>query len=342
MKKEKKKEKSEFSFKNLAAGKEIIYLLTPLLILMTVLSFLSIYNLELKEEIGESKKTFNKTPVFSPVSYPAINDVLSNNSGVGKKFKFANLEGNVPDITAEGAIVVDDDSKVVLFSKNENLRFSMASTTKIMTALTALDYFKQDDILTVKTEDVEGAVVGFSKGEKVYFKDMLYAMLLPSGNDAALAIAENYPAGKDEFIKKMNEKAVFLNLYNTHFSDSAGLFDDGDYTTVFDLFRLSSIALKNKVFREIVSTKEKTIYTVGGTNKYFLSNLNKLLGLYGVDGIKTGFTEEAGGILTTSKTENGHRLIIVVMKSDDRFEDTRKLLSFLNGKINYLNFNSSN
>jgi len=261
----------------------------------------------------------NKTANFSLSSYP---------------FKL-NKE-NLREITAQAAIVMDDDSKVILFAKNENLRFSMASTTKIMTALTALDYYKLNDILTIKTSNVEGSLVGFKTGENFFFQDLLYAMLLPSANDAAVAISQNYNGGELEFMKKMNEKAYAFNLFNTHFSDPTGLVNDGDYTTVIDLARLSSIAMKNNVLQKIVSTKYKTIANLEGTKTYSFENLNKLLGEYGVNGIKTGFTEEAGGILATSKIEKGHRLIIVVMKSEDRFSDTKKILDLVSGNITYL------
>ena len=231
---------------------------------------------------------------------------------------------------------MDGDSKTVLFSKNPQLRFSPASTTKIMTALTALNTFKPDDILTVKTATNDGSVLGLQEGEKITFENLLYALLLPSANDAALAIAQNYPGGETEFVKKMNENAKKYNLFNTHYEDPAGLLDDGDYTTPLDLARLASIALKNPEFAKIVSTKNKIITDVSGANIYPLDNLNKLLGSDGVDGVKTGYTQEAGEVLVTSKMENGHAIILVVMLSSDRFLDTERLLDLVSGNITYL------
>lgn len=146
-----------------------------------------------------------------------------------------------PNISALAAIVIDDDSKAVLFSKNPTLLFSMASTTKIMTALVALSYYKMGDVLTVHSDNVEGVTIGFTKGQRVLLKDLLYAMLLPSANDAALALAQNYPGGESAFVNKMNELARSFHLYNTHFGDAAGLLDDKDYTTPLDLVRLSSL-----------------------------------------------------------------------------------------------------
>ena len=248
-----------------------------------------------------------------------------------------------PDISAKAVVIMDKDSKVVLFSKNPNLLFSMASTTKIMTALVALDYYKDQDILTVKTEKVEGVNVGFKVGEKLKFENVLYAMLLPSGNDAALALAQNYlPAGKaglggeEAFVKKMNEMARSLKLNNTNFADAIGLEDSRDYTTPLDLARLSSVALENKTFTKIVATETWEISDVNRENKYLLKNLNKLLGISGVNGIKTGYTDEAGQVLVTSKKEGIHTIIIVIMDSQDRFSDTVKLLNLLSENINYL------
>jgi serine-type D-Ala-D-Ala carboxypeptidase (penicillin-binding protein 5/6) len=257
-------------------------------------------------------------------------------------FKIANKEYPVlkfpinPDISAKAIVIMDKDSGVVLFSKNPNLLFSMASTTKIMTALVSLDYYKMDDILTIQTEGVEGVNVGFKIEEKLSFESVLYAMLLPSGNDAALAMAQNYPGGKGAFIGKMNEKAKLLHLPNTNFADSIGLEDSRDYTTALDLARLASKALDNEIFAKVVSTKTREINDITGENKYFLRNLNVLLGVQGVNGVKTGYTAEAGQVLVTSKKEGTHTLIIVVMNSQDRFFDTSKLLYELSGGVNFL------
>lgn len=242
----------------------------------------------------------------------------------------------VPDITAQGSIIMDADSNVVLYSKNPDLRFSTASTIKIMTALVALDHFKLSDVLNVYDFAFEGSVLGLFQGEQMSFENLLYAMLLPSANDAAITIAENYPGGEKAFVEKMNEKAKLLKLYNTHYSDPAGLADSGDYTTPFDLARLASLSIKNPEFRQIVGTKEKVITDITGASVYDIKNLNILLGTDGVNGIKTGYTEEAGQVLVTSKVEKGKTLIIVVMGSTDRFEDTAKLLNLITNNVTYL------
>ncbi len=241
-----------------------------------------------------------------------------------------------PPISAKAAIVMDDATHVVLFEKNPAIRFSMASTTKIMTALVALDYYKTDSLLTVKTATIEGSLIGLQVGETFRFKDLLYAMLLPSANDAAIAIADNYPGGLEAFVNEMNAKAFSLHLLNTHYADPAGLDDDGNYTTVTDLAQLASFAERNPLFAKVTSTRQTSISTIDNRRQFILYNLNKLLGTNGIDGIKTGTTEGAGEVLVTSEVTRGHRFIIIVMKSEDRFLDTLSILSAVNNTIGYL------
>lgn len=241
-----------------------------------------------------------------------------------------------PDITAEAAIITDNNSQMVFYSKNPSLRFSMASTTKLMTALVASDYYHDDSIITIYTPKVEGSNIGFYQGQKFYYKDLLYAMLLPSSNEAALALAQNYPGGTENFTRQMNEKAAELNLNNTHFKDPIGLDDDNNYTTASDLAKLASVAIKNNEISHVTSTKNIIITDADKLTRYKLENLNKLLGFNGVNGIKTGTTNGAGEVLVTSKVENGHTYIIIVMKSDQRFVDTKTLISLLSNNIRYI------
>jgi len=242
----------------------------------------------------------------------------------------------IPVISAKGAIIMDADSKVVLYAKNANLKSSTASTAKIMTALVALEQFKPSDILTVKQATDEGSILGLVQNEKMTFENFLYAMFLPSANDAALAISQNYPGGQQAFMQAMNDKAKTLKLFNTHYLDPAGLSDNGNYTTPFDMARLASFAVQNSEIKKIVGTKEKVISDLGRVHVYDLKNINILLGEDGVNGVKTGYTEEAGQVLVTSKLEKGKTIIIIVMKSDDRFVDTEKLLDLVSNNLTYL------
>lgn len=247
--------------------------------------------------------------------------------------------GEIPllSLSAKSAIIVDADSQVPIFSKNPHLLFPMASTAKIMTALTALDYFQSDSVITVKSSGVEGSIIGLQPGETYYFNDLLYAMLLPSANDAATAIADNYAGGKAAFVEKMNEKAQQLHMDSTRFADPAGIDDDHNYTNVIDMARLAAIAIKNNTFAQIAGTKQKFITDISGTRQFSLFNLNKLLGIDGVTGIKTGTTAGAKEVLVTSVFKNGHTFIIVVMNSEDRFGDTQTLLNFIDNSVNFVN-----
>ena len=295
---------------------KIIYSII-LLIIFIIFIILAIINFQLRRQIPD----YNI--LLSPISYSMA--------------EYPGLKNNlIPYISAQGAIVIDKDSQVPLVEINPTLRFSPASTTKIMTFLVALEYFNLNDELEIQTNNVEGSVLGFGKGEKFTFEDLAYAMMLPSSNDATLAIAENYLGGEEAFVLRMNEKAQELGLQNTKFADPVGLLDEQDYTTPLDLARLTSIALNNSEFAKIVSTQNKEITNTLG-KKYKLDNLNILLDLPGVNGVKTGFTEGAGQVLVTSKNIPGINkdIIIVVMQSSDRFGDTQLLLNFLENNISY-------
>lgn len=241
---------------------------------------------------------------------------------------------NPPILTANGAEVMDSETKKILYSKNANIRFSPASTTKITTAITGLEYFKPEDILTVKTSDMD-SVVGIKPGQKFYFIDLLYAMMLPSDNRAAATIADNFPGGRQAFVDKMNQNVKDWNLKSTHFADPVGINDDLDYTTPHDLAFISSIAMQSKIIKKIANTRNAEIKDLD-SQIYEIQNLNRLLDSDGVIGLKTGHTDEAGDVLATAKMEDGHLLIIVVMNSKNRFSDTLDIFNFIKDKISFL------
>ncbi len=234
-----------------------------------------------------------------------------------------------PYVSAASAIVIDADSQVILYQKNQDVRFPPASTTKIMTALVGMDYFKLDDILQVPQITTEGVKIGLVSKEQISFESLLYGLLLNSGNDAAETIAKNVPGGLDAFVLNMNIKAKELNLINTHFVDTTGMAFENHYTTAIDLARLASVALKNQELVKVVATKRMTVSDVTGAHVYNLENLNKLLSeVAGADGIKTGYTEEAGQVLVAAATRDKHTIVTVVLKSEDRFLDSKNLLEW--------------
>jgi len=305
-------------YKSVKKNKLKLFYLVILGLVFSVFIITAFLNVQIKNQVPKLDIYFNPI-VYTQKEYPILQNALA------------------PEISAQGALILDRDSLVSLFEKNSKLRFSPASTTKIMTALVALEYFSPDDILTIKQSNVEGSTLGLSLGEQLRFEDLLYAMMLPSANDATMAIADNYPGGVSAFVARMNEKAKELGLLNTFYADPVGLMDTRDYTTPTDLARLTDIALENPDFTKVVGTKSKSIKNTLG-KEYIIDNLNILLDLPGVNGVKTGFTEGAGQVLVTSKKIPGYDkdIIIVVMQSLDRFGDTEVLLNYLENNITYL------
>ncbi len=292
-----------------------MYILPIVLFSGFIFSF-ALYNL-FGHVIQKSKLLSSPIMVNQQIEYPVLTSKI------------------VPDITAEAAIVMDNTSKAIIYTKNPGIRFSPASTTKLMTALTALSYFKPDDVLTIKSDGIVPIIIGFVPGQRVTFLNLLKGMLIPSGNDAAIAISQNYPGGESAFIAKMNQNAKKFRLYNTHFGDPVGLTDDQTYTTVVDLARLASMAIENPIIAKIVDTSFTTIQTVDGKHIYPLRTTNDLLGQYGINGIKTGTTEEAWEVFVSSLVRNNHTFIIIVMRSNDRFADTKALINSVVDNVIY-------
>lgn len=234
------------------------------------------------------------------------------------------------EISAEGVIVYDLESGVTLYGRNSEEVLSPASTTKIMTALVALEHYDLDEVVTIETVANSGQVMGLVPGEKITVENLLYGALIHSGNDAAWALAEHYEGGVEKFVAAMNEKAAALHLTNTHFTNPVGYDDPIHKMTAVDLSRLSAYALTNKTIAKIVAIPQITISDVDYTRFHSLTNVNALLGkIPGVAGIKTGWTEDAGENLVTLVERNGHRIIIVVLKSLNRFNDTEMLINWV-------------
>lgn len=242
-----------------------------------------------------------------------------------------NITGiNPPDLTAEGIMIVDLPSNVTLYEKHANNKFNPASTTKITTALVALDHYQLDDILTVGRVETEGRTMKLISGEKMTFESLLYGALVHSANDAAYTIAENYPGGVVNFVKAMNQKVETINLKDTHFGNPIGFDDEFTYTTPVELTKIAKMALNNKTLSKIVGTKAITVSDVDYANFHSLTSVNELLGkIAGVAGVKTGYTENGGEILVSEIKKNGHSVLMVVLKSQDRFKETTILIDWI-------------
>ncbi len=216
----------------------------------------------------------------------------------------------LPKISAGAAIVLDTESGRILYEKNAYTRHSIASTTKIMTAIVALENGSDDDdvLISKRAAAIGGSTVNLKAGKTYKFKDLMYAMMLRSGNDAAIAIAEHIGGSVELFAEMMNRKAAEIGATNTNFVTPHGLDDPQHYSTPYDLALITQYALKNEKFRNIVGTKNSVF---AGNN---ITNTNEMLGLYpGADGVKTGYTGQAGRCLVTSVTKNNWRIISVVL-----------------------------
>lgn len=236
------------------------------------------------------------------------------------------------NINSRSAVIYDRVSKKVMWGKKEDEIRAMASTTKIMTAIVVLENSNLNDIVTVskKAANTGGSRLKIKEKDKITVNDLLYGLMLKSGNDTAVALAEYVGGSIEGFAELMNKKAKELGLKNTNFVTPHGLDSDEHFTTAYELAILTDYALSNKKFAQIVNTKHITI-TVNG-NAREISNTNELLGnLNGVDGVKTGFTGNAGRCLVTSCTRNGNQIITVVLGADTkkyRTSDSIKLIEY--------------
>lgn len=237
-----------------------------------------------------------------------------------------------PNLNSRAAIIYDRNSKEVIYGKEESTKRKMASTTKIMTCMVVLEKGELTDtvIVSKKAAGTGGSRVGLKTGDKVSVQDLLYGLMLCSGNDAAVALAEHVGGSVEGFADLMNEKARQLNLSNTHFVTPHGLDNEEHYTTAYELAIMAENALKNNTFSSIVGTKNITININGKPRN--LSNTNELLGsMAGVYGVKTGFTNGANRCLVTSCKRENLDIITVVLGADTkkfRTQDSIKLINY--------------
>lgn len=238
-----------------------------------------------------------------------------------------------PDTNSRACVVIDRNTSTILYGKNENQKRKMASTTKIMTATIIIENCNLDETIEIskKAAGTGGSRLGLKTGDKITIIDLLYGLMLRSGNDAAVALAEHAGGSIEGFAELMNKKASALGLTSTHFETPHGLDSDEHYTTAYELAILSNYALNNATFAQIVGTKEYTI-TINGSPKK-ISNTNELLGnLNGVYGIKTGFTNGANRCLVTACKRDDIDIICVVLGADTkklRTQDSIKLINYI-------------
>ncbi|MDD4295431.1 MAG: D-alanyl-D-alanine carboxypeptidase [Ruminiclostridium sp.] len=222
---------------------------------------------------------------------------------------------DAPDINARSAIVIDFESGRVLYEKYAYQKRPMASTTKIMTAIVALENGNLDDIVTVSKNaaSIWGSTINLTVGEQLTLRELMYGLLMRSGNDAAIAIAEHIGGSVDSFLEMMNKKAKEIGAIDSNFTSPHGLDGTGHYSTAYDMAILARYALNIPILNDIVKTKTIQV------GKRFMSNTNEMLtGYEGADGVKTGYTGRAGRCLVTSATRDGRRFISVALFCDSR------------------------
>lgn len=235
-----------------------------------------------------------------------------------------------PDVSAKSAVLIEAESGRVLYQKNAFIRLPMASTTKIMTAIVAIEKGDLGKTVTVAKEavGVEGSSIYLVPNEKLTLESLVWALLLQSANDAATAIAIEVGGSVEGFAKLMNEKAEELGLTATHFTNPHGLDDEDHYTSAYDLAKIAAYALRNETFKTICSTYKKTI-PHGEDGTRVLVNHNKLLRLYdGAIGVKTGFTKRSGRCLVGAAERDGLTLVSVTLSAPDDWNDHKEMLDF--------------
>lgn len=261
-----------------------------------------------------------KTRFESLPSLPAINELQQQEA-----------ENLVATLSAQAVLVIDNNSQSVLLSKQAHQLLPPASTTKIVTALVARQLYQLEDPITVREEIfANGNKMKLFLGEKLDVLTALKGLLIPSGNDVALLLANHHPDGYAGFIKEMNQLSTDLYLEDSHWTNASGLDDANHYTTAFDLAILTQELMKDEVLRQIVGTKSEMVFDTTGQYQHLLLNTHQLLGrVEGVVGVKTGTTELAREALVTQLEKDNHSILIVVLSSQDRYTETKLIIDWI-------------
>ncbi len=241
------------------------------------------------------------------------------------------LAENELELSASSAYALDLSSLTVLYEKNSLAKLYPASTSKMMTALVAADIFKPDQELMVTGEaSTAGNKLPLQSGQLIKVEDLLAALMISSANDSAYVLANHHPSGFTGFVEDMNLKAEELGLLATHFANPAGLDEDGQISNARDLTVIAATLLQNNYLKGLVATPYKKIENQAQGWSYDLYNSNQLLGrIQGVAGVKTGTTELAGEVLVTLVERGGHQILITLMNSRDRYQDTSRLIAWI-------------
>ena len=243
---------------------------------------------------------------------------------------------NKPQLSTSFYILIDNDTNQIIISQNENNRIYPASTTKLATALTALNIYPLEEVVTISEDYLDGKLMELKEGDKVTIKTLVAGLLIHSANDAAFSLASHYPQGITGFVDQMNLLLKKYGLKNTHFINFDGLHSPDHYSTPYDLSQLARLAFQNPTLRYYVKIKSMDLSDIYGQKIYKVFNTNELLGVVPeIEGLKTGWTPEAGGSFIGLLNIDGHYLISVVAQSEDRFNDTKILLNWAKENLSW-------
>lgn len=308
---------------------EILFAIFIIFLGFTV--FLGIYTINSQKKYTASVKTnyltaqinqINKLPTFSQISFKAQPNL-----------DFIPIrDWSIPEISidAKSFLIFDSEKKKVLAQKNTDEKLPIASLAKIMTAITALDNSNPADKIKIskKAVETEGVAGGLIVGEELTIKDLIFIMLIESSNDAAFALSEHL--GGNEFVVLMNKKTVEIGLKNSYFTGPSGLEDEGNFSTVQDLAKLTEYAFSYPIIKEALATTEIEIKSIDGKFNHRLNSTNKLLGENpDILGGKTGYTEAAGECLILI-AKSPSKLIYIILGSKNRWEDAKKMIGWAN------------
>ncbi|MBN1168685.1 D-alanyl-D-alanine carboxypeptidase [Candidatus Woesebacteria bacterium] len=304
-------------------NKVIVSFISSIIILLLIAILIS-FNIYL------SKSRYHLNIYDQDIKVLAVND-----EKIVEKKSFAKLpvlkkDTEFPLVSARSVMAIDLESGSSLYKKDPDVDSLPASTTKIMTAIVAMEYYDPAEEIVVEKNGIVGQKMGLIVGERITVDSLIKGLLIASANDAAEVLARHYQDGREGFIEKMNEKVIKLRLTNTFFKNPSGLDEMGQTTTARDLMKLATYSMQKPYFREIVGTKKLDVYSVDGNKVHTLNSTNELLGeVEGVLGTKTGWTENARENLVTYIERDDKKVIIVLLGSQDRFGETRKLIDWI-------------
>lgn len=242
--------------------------------------------------------------------------------------------------SAQGAVLMEAESKRILLEVNPHRKLPMASTTKILTALVVIENANLDERITIPKEaqGVEGSSIYLRTGEHLTVRELLYGLMLQSGNDCAVALAMHVGGSVEKFAQLMNQRAIELGAKNSSFANPHGLAHKNHYTTAYDLALISCFAMQNKIFAEIAQTKSIKISNEGMDWPRVINNKNKLLSSFdGANGVKTGFTKQAGRCFVGAAKRNDMQLVAVVLNCGPMFEDSKRMMEYGFANYNFVN-----